>query len=195
VKDAAMNTPNYREIEKKWLVVSRGPYSRLEKRFVEWYLKQRMVPPGKILFAETIDDYWLTPGKGDFVRLRSSRGRRLNGDKSKLKEITVKHKDKGSNLDRLEINVEVEKVLDTRNLLKVVLGPSLGRVKKVTEAIVFDGDVVVSLAELEDGRVWLEVEGPTLASLKQHESLLNTMFALEREQKNLFEIYIASEDA
>ncbi len=190
-----MNSPNYREIEKKWLVVSRGPWKRLEKRFVEWYLKQRLVPLSQVLFAETIDDYWLTPGKGDFVRLRSSKGQRLNGVKSTLKEITVKHKDKGSNLDRLEINVEVEKVLDTRALLKVVLGPSLGRVKKVQEAIIFDGDVVVSLAELEDGRVWLEVEGPTIASLREHEDLLNTMFALEREKKNLFELYVAPNGA
>jgi len=186
-----MNSPNYREIEKKWLVVSRGSYSRLEKRFVEWYLKQRMVPPGSILFAETIDDYWLTPGKGDFVRLRSSRGRRLNGDKSSLKEITVKHKDKGSNLDRLEINVEVEKVLDTRALLRTVLGTPLGRIHKLKEAIIFDEDkVVASIAELEDGRIWIEVEGPTVGSLKEHDDLLNTMFALEREKRSFVEIYL-----
>ncbi len=185
-----MNSPNYREIEKKWLVVSRSPYSRLEKRFVEWYRKQRLVPPGSILFAETIDTYWLTPGKGDFVRLRSSRGQRMNGEKSSLKEITVKHKDKGSNLDRLEINVEVDKVLDCKALLKTVLGPCLGRIKKVNEAIIFDGEVVISLAELEDGRVWLEVEGPVVASLKEHEDLLNTMFALERKKRSFVEIYL-----
>jgi hypothetical protein len=188
-----LNTPNYREIEKKWLVVSRGPYSRLETRFVDWYLKQRDVPPDKILFAETIDDYWFTPYKGQFMRIRHSWGAMLNGEKKVLKELTAKSKDKGGNLNRFEANVEIDSVVAARAALSVALGPPLGRIRKVKEAVVWDGDVVVSLAELKDGRMWVEVEGPTVASLREHEDLLNTMFALEREKKNLFELYIQGE--
>jgi len=185
-----VGTEKHREIESKfWLDAE---YIEATKLMVEYYLKVVGITESDILYATTRDDYWEVPGKGDFLRLRNSSGEYMDGNKKTLKEITVKAKDKGCNLDRMEINVSVEKILDTRKLLNTVLGNKpVGSINK-HEAIVFaPKGVVVSICGFTDGKVLLEVEGPSVAEIKLHERPLRRLFGMKSEEASLFELYIS----
>lgn len=179
----------FREIESKfWL---EEDYVTASALVVEHYLKVIDVTEREILYASTKDDYWQVPGRGQFIRLRNSSGEYMDGSKQTLKEITVKAKDKACNLDRLEINVEVEKIMDTRQLLNVVLGSGpVGTIRK-REAIVFaPKGVVISVCEFPSGKVLLEVEGPSIEELKLHERPLKRKLGMSVETASLFELYI-----
>ena len=186
----------HREIESKWW--AKEDYVTTSAIIIEHYLYMRStshdlghISERDILHAVTKDEYWRVPGKGQFLRLRNSRGEFLDGRKQTLKEITVKAKDKDSNLDRLEINVEVEKIMDTRELLNTVLGSKPIGVINKREAIVFAGKgVVVSVCEMTDGKVLVEVEGPSIAEIQLHERPLRRKLELVRETASLFELYI-----
>lgn len=184
----------FREIERKWRVPRWRSFNRVEKQIVDYYLKKELVPPSQILFAETIDTYWDAPAKAQFVRLRHSWGSRLSGEKSVLKEITVKQKDKGGNLNRFESNIAIESIQDAKAALGAALGPPIGVIRKY-EAVVFAHEgVVVSLCKINDTDVMIEVEGPTVESLKYHAKALD-LGNLEQEFKNLFELYIQKEES
>lgn len=70
------------------------------------------------------DLYWQLPKNvgGDFLRLRKL--------KEKLSEITVKHQDRGTVRDRVEIDLPVSDHKQAETLLSYLLGPSAAKVTK-----------------------------------------------------------------
>lgn len=70
------------------------------------------------------DLYWQLPKNvgGDFLRLRKL--------KEKLSEITVKHQDRGTVRDRVEIDLPVIDHKQAESLLSYLLGPSAAKVTK-----------------------------------------------------------------
>lgn len=70
------------------------------------------------------DLYWQLPKNvgGDFLRLRKL--------KEKLSEITVKHQDRGTVQDRVEIDLPVSDHKQAERLLSYLLGPSVAKITK-----------------------------------------------------------------
>lgn len=185
-----MSSSNYREIERKFLVKDDVSFAKLEERLLELL----EVPKDFILTAKTTDEYWEVPGRGDFVRLRNSWGRTLAGQRKVLKEITVKKKDRGSNFNRLEINAAVESILDTRALLKMILGNTCGKIEKVETVWFCPEDLVVSLCDVNSMATYVEVEGKSTQQVTAWSEKIKKIARLEQEEKNLFELFIQSDE-
>lgn len=178
---------SYREIEKKFKLPKGVSYTKAERTLLELYQGFG----NEVLYATTWDYYWDSPGSAQFVRLRNSQGRTDGGHNKRLKEITTKKKDKGCNLDRLEINIGVEKIVDTKKMLQLVLGSPLGSLRKF-ESIVFIPDgTVISLCEVNADYLYVEVEGPSKRLVNKYcEQLLPYYPGAEFEPRSLFELFI-----
>ena len=183
-----MGTKDHREIERKFLIKEPNTYARMERVMLDHYEKD--VSPSKILTADTWDDYWEVPGKAQFVRVRYSIGRTIDQESQSLKEITVKHKDRGNNLNRLELNIKIDSVETAREAYRLTLGAPIGRIRK-EETVVFCPDgVVTSLCRINREETFIEVEGPTEGLVKKHIKALEGRYEWSPEKRNLFEIYI-----
>lgn len=80
----------------------------------------------RTLFGSSIDTYWSLPEegpqKGQFIRMRERDG---------IRQITVKGKDRGSNINRIEIDVDSTSDVQTiTKLLTAAHGKPAGRVGK-----------------------------------------------------------------
>lgn len=79
----------------------------------------------KLLFGSSTDTYWTISNPdvdADFIRMRERDG---------IRQITVKGKDKGTNLDRLEVDVDsTSDVSKITKLLTSAFGRPAGRVGK-----------------------------------------------------------------
>lgn len=176
------NTIGYRERESKF-VVHESWTSALKA------LRKLYPDRSKELIAQTIDDYWELPNKDSFLRLRSSWGYTGEGERRELREVTVKSKDKGNNLDRLEINAGIAGVKDMRALLKVALGPKVGRIAKV-EYVYFDANsMVISLTRIK-GKIYLEIESPSITRNLARSFTILRKIKMTREPRSLFEIHL-----
>lgn len=176
------NTVNYRERESKFLV---------QETWTEALAILRKLYPdrSKELIAQTIDDYWELPNKASFLRLRSSWGYTGDGERRTLREVTVKCKDKGDNLDRIEVNAGIGGVKDMRALLRVALGKKAGRICK-TEWVYFDsGGMVLSLSRIK-GRLYIEIESSSKTRNLARSFTLLRKLKMTREPRSLFEIYL-----
>lgn len=178
-----MNTKNFREIEKKF--ICDVPY--LKAAHVLTAMFSDFIP----LICKTWDDYWPVPGKAQFVRLRRSKGRQGSETRT-LDEITVKAKDRRSNVNRLELNLDVgEQPIVAEKLLKLACGESSTCVYKNEYVWFLPGSVVLSLCEVNKGKVYIEVEGPSLASIERIIRGIKKRFKpLKQEPKSLFELYV-----
>lgn len=182
-----MNTPNYREIEKKF----RFKATPKQLRFLVAKLREVSFLPSSYLKAYTIDNYWEVPGKADFLRLRHSWG--YNGDleKQSLKEITIKKKDRGSNLDRLEINGKIGAVKVFRQLLEAALGHPRGSISKLEHVFWTPDHAVISLCRIKK-QWYLEVEAQDLGTVSLWCEAIKTMtrIGFVLEPRSLYEIYV-----
>jgi hypothetical protein len=125
-----------------------------------------------------------------FIRVRDSQGTGADGEFRILKELTIKQKDMGSNLDRLEINLEVDSTLKAGELVSRLVGAGeTGEIRK-DEAIWFvpvdGGEIVLSLADI-NGEMFFEVEGPTVEHVEEYCKLFNGLIP---EPRSLFEIFV-----
>lgn len=185
-----MNLKN-RELEKKFEVLT-PTYTELSGKLVNFYHVEKKVPAKRVLVdCGTIDRYWEVPGRANFVRIRNSAGKWLSGAPQILREVTVKEKDQGDNLDRMEINGDIKSVQKFQQIFNAALGPSLGAVKKEEVVVFLENGVVVSLSlSLQDGKVYLEVEGPELEGIEAELRRLRPLCTWKREPRSLFEIYV-----
>ncbi len=180
-----MNSKGYRELEKKYRLAGTSYESAIALLY-QAFPKYREV----YVNCKTIDSYFATAKKGCFVRIRDSWGQTGSGERKTLKEITVKNKDKGSNLDRREVNLAIDSVDVANELMATVLGEPSGAIKKVEYIFFLKQEIVVSLAKIQ-GELYVEVEAPSKPLLKRTLSkVLAKMPHLEREYRSLFEIYI-----
>ena len=141
------------------------------------------------------DVFWYPAGiagdTADFVRLRE------DGERC---ELTVKAKDKGDNLDRMEKNVAVlTSWEDTKSLMINVLGNPLGEVEK--KYIVYndvESGVIVCLYQVlgDEDRVFMEVEGPDFILVDEMARDIQDSFreyggvVLYRNFESLYEMFI-----
>lgn len=139
----------------------------------------------------TVDNYWKLKGKAQFIRVRDSWGRTDSGEHCTLKEVTVKAKDKGSNVDRLEVNAAVTQVKYLVKALSLALGRKPKRLAKADIVQFLKDGTVYSLCVVE-GTTYLEVESPNLRLLEKHCKRALKAFKgyIRREPKSLYELYI-----
>lgn len=179
-----MNTPNYREIEVKYI----AEWPNAGPELLAWYLTKYKLKDSQILSAYTKDTYWKTK-RGQFVRLRDSTGEYYNKVSTFLKEITVKTKDRATNLNRLEVNVRVQDVAGAKKLLSTLHGKPCGRIVKHELIFFLEDGSVISLCYIKR-KLYVEIESPTFSLMNKHRHTLLSQFPMKPESRSLFEIYL-----
>ncbi len=108
-----------REIESKWLV--KDTDLDTTRHALEDVLGTSIT---KSIFGSSVDTYWVPDSKAEaqFVRMRERDG---------IRQITVKSRDKGSNINRLEVDVDsTSEVSKITRLLGALFGKAAGKVSK-----------------------------------------------------------------
>lgn len=191
---------NDRELEKKWIVNERPErFAAVSATLGRYMLDKAFVGPDRLLYADTIDNYWrgAENAKADIVRLRHSWGHTQDGQPRSLKEFTVKHKDRGCNFDRLELNNSVDSVESFRRSLNLALGTPLFTLRKDELVAFLPAGIVVSLALVESDAslkraIVFEIEGPEANLIQSTEEMFKArgLFTnFELTQLSLLEMF------
>lgn len=186
-----MNSPNYREIELKYLMTEPVGLEEVGEK-LKLILKKNKKKINLITKCETNDFYFPAPSN-EIRRLRDSWGKNDKGYSEHLQEITVKRKDKTSIRDRFEYNFRffTPKSEDAYKLLEFMLGPPAGKIYKREIIFFLDGDVVLSITTINDlSVVYLEMEGPSLRAVKAMDVLIKPNFKMKRQTQSFFEQYV-----
>lgn len=181
-----------REIEQKFYVDG-VDYTELCRR-VDLALGFNGILLTTSLHCSTMDYYWRI-SDGKTLRLRDSWGHTDDGFSRSLKEVTLKSKDKGNNLDRLELNLGVLDSQTAYSILESIHGKPVGRINKDKEYVVFTRDGAVISVALVNDELFLEVEGESFLHVNQYVGLIQQEVTLQPETRSLFEIFISREAA
>lgn len=115
-----------------------------------------------MVIGNATDLYWNAPraGIGDFVRLRQT---------SKGAQITLKATDKGNNVDRVEIDLEVDDYKQAKALMFALHGDPKAKVTKAYQVYFLENNHTnISVYQVQkDKRVFVEVEATSRKRLKQ----------------------------
>lgn len=168
-----------REIEKKYLV----PDGNYEDTVA--LVKSSLNKWDKLIENGSNDFYWKVPVGliGDFIRLRY-----LPEGKGQL---TVKHADKETNVNRVEIDVVVENPDEAKKFLVHVMGEPIGKLyKEYTVFFIKDEFTTISVYRVRgDKRIFLEVEAKTVAHVDKLSKTLNKAIPLDQQEKSLYQIF------
>lgn len=154
-----------REIEVKLLVNDKPTY-RTVCNNVEEFLRQEY-PDRTTITGRSSDTYWRAPHRSvaAFVRLRQNPHGKA--------QITLKSNDKGDNVDRVEIDLEVDDFAQAKELLAVLHGEELEKVtKRYNVYFLENSDTNIAVYQIVDDpqeRVFVEIEG---RSIKRVNSLV-----------------------
>ncbi len=148
------------------------------------------------LFGSSMDTYWSLPEggpqKGQFIRMRERDG---------IRQITVKGKDRGSNINRIEIDIDSTSDVSTiTKLLTAAHGKPAGRIGKTYYVYWLEeesehtnvccyyvtGDPQFTVIEVETTSEYklLELEAKVLEAFNRRD------ISIERATGSLFEMYI-----
>lgn len=186
-----------REIESKLVVKQRPGGPVANTRNVDKVLERAFEDETKDYVEGTSNDtYWKAPSgaPADFGRVREmSSGRCM---------LTAKGKDKGDNLDRIEVDLDVHGTsIQVIKFMENLLGVSGGTIRKTYGVYVLENEhTTVSLYRVHgDDRIFVEVEARTKKRMLQMEDkvkrhLLESGFDSERVEKSLFEMFIAKKE-
>lgn len=115
-----------------------------------------------LVIGNATDIYWNAPrsGIGDFVRLRKT---------SKGAQITLKATDRGNNVDRVEIDLEVDDYKQAKSLMLALHGEPKATVTKKYNVYFLENDHTnVSVYQVKgDNRLFIEVEATSKKRLKE----------------------------
>lgn len=163
----------------------------------------------RLLFGSSVDTYWRIDNpdvEADFIRMRERDG---------IRQITVKGRDKGTNLDRLEVDIDsTSDVSKIMRLLTAAHGKPAGRIGK-TYYVYWVGkgehttvccyslnfpDKEISnrrLSEVEYPHILVEVEATSMGKLLELEdqvlgAFISRCVRIERAPGSLFEMFILS---
>jgi adenylate cyclase class IV len=143
----------------------------------------------KTVCGKSKDVYWdpIKGCKADFVRLRNY--------PESWPEVTVKYTDRGSNFDRVEIDLSVESSKNATEIMKSLLGNPRGSITKEYQVYFLDDkDTNISVYKIEkDSRIFIEIEARTKKKvLEVKNSLLKYIPELELSviEKSLYEIFL-----
>lgn len=182
-----------REIESKLVVKQRynGPVVNI--RNVDRIIERAFEDETKDYVEGTSNDtYWKTPNGApvDFVRVREMSNGRC--------QLTAKGKDKGDNLDRIEVDLDVYGTpIQVTKFMENLLGSPGGIVRKTYCVYVLENEhTTVSLYRVHgDDKVFVEVEARTKKRMLQMEekvkkSLMESGLEAERVENSLFEMFV-----
>lgn len=148
-----------------------------------------------MLFGSSVDTYWTIDNPdvdADFIRMRERDG---------IRQITVKGKDKGTNLDRLEVDVDsTSEVSKITKLLSSAFGKPTGRLGK-TYYVYWLGKTdhttvcCYSMTEVDYPHVFIEVETTSMDKMLELEFQVMHAFQdrdihIERAPGSLFDMFI-----
>jgi adenylate cyclase class IV len=169
-----------RECEKKFTVVGSSYADAIEALEEAFDYDRRVINASK-------DYYWrpLEGMKVSFGRLRYM----PNG----TGQMILKHKDRGTNVNRVEIDVEVDDPDQGKEFMAQLLGEPCGSIyKKYHVLFLGDEHTTVSIYSVrgDNGRVFVEVEAKTEAALERIEKrTAQAGIRLEYEPRSLYEIF------
>lgn len=150
----------------------------------------------RMVFGTSTDTYWTLPAwmRGDFIRMRELD----NG----ITQITVKGKDKGTNDDRIELEIDTDSSRSTtRSLLTAAHGKAVGKIEKTYYVLWMAEEnehTTVSYyyiaGHVEDG-VYIELESSSMSTVLELETKVIGILSrrdihVERAQGSLYELYI-----
>lgn len=174
---------NNREIEVKMLVVHSNFLSverMLDAHLQDWDSK---------ISGKSKDVYWKAPRNADanFVRVRFL-------PETKSGQLTLKHCDKETNVNRLEIDVDVKDPTQTVKLFTQLMGESTGVItKQYTVYFLDEEDTTISLYKvIGDSQLFIEVEARTATKVDKLVSDLKERFPVDLTSinKSLFDLFI-----
>jgi CYTH domain-containing protein len=171
----------FREIEKKFTVADEAMCQQQVDAVLRSLLQGQT---DKEIAGNSADHYYLprTPETADFVRLRTFNDEQI--------ELTVKKKDKASNLNRLEINLSGGPASEATALCDAAFGPSITKIQK-QYTVFFTKDAVVSTYVIEGvNKVYVEVEASSTALVHRVSKDIKKVLDLVDEKRSLFEIYV-----
>jgi adenylate cyclase class IV len=140
------------------------------------------------LYMDT-DTYFRSYGEAQFLRVRRTEGQRET-------LVTVKTKDKGNNIDRLEHEF-ITDVEYPKGFFRSVLGDPLGEISKtyMLYKLNYEGfKLECAFYKVEgdsDRRLFLEVEGQDDGAVASFVSLLRSRLDIASEVRSIFELFIA----
>ncbi|MCM8763357.1 MAG: CYTH domain-containing protein [Candidatus Omnitrophica bacterium] len=174
-----------REIERKFVV--KGV---TQMQAVRNYMDRTYPDPEEIIIGKSKDVYFNPPNdsKADFARVRFSHD-------SKKGQLTLKSSDKGNNVDRIEIDVEVEDADQAVEFCKILINTEPSGIidKRYIVYILDKKDTTVSLYQIVgDQRIFLEIEARALDKVDKvlAEIKKDLPYALESLDKSLFQIFV-----
>lgn len=179
-----------REIESK-LIVYNQPLGEVNDVLASLYGQEKT----KLLFGSSIDTYWRIDSPevdADFIRMRERDG---------IRQITVKGKDKGTNLDRLEVDVDsTSEVGKITKLISSAFGKPAGRIGKTYYVYWLSRSehttvCCYSLSEVEYPHTIVEVETTGRDYMLELEAQVIDTFrsrgmTIERAPGSLYEMFI-----
>jgi adenylate cyclase class IV len=128
-------------------------------------LWETMSDEGRVLVGNASDYYWNTPksSNADFARLRK-RSKDSSGG-----QLTIKSTDKKDNVDRIEIDLDVDDHAQALAYMKGLMGEPVARVtKKYHVFFLEDEHTNISVYQIRnDDRVFVEIEAKTLKKVIQ----------------------------
>lgn len=173
---------NNREIEVKMLVKGCKSLKKVEK------LCLKLFQPLHVITDQRTDYYWPAPAT-DFVRVRQ-----MEKNKNGHGQMTVKKTDRGSNFNRLEIDLDILNVNQAVRLKTAEYGKQPKKLKKKYTILFLDHlDTNISVYQIDkDKRIFVEVESRNARKVNSLVKILKSKipFPLEVIRKSLYDIFI-----
>lgn len=186
-----------REIESKLVVRQKPGGASVTMRNIDKIIEKAFEDETEDYAEGTSNDtYWRAPlgALADFGRVREMSSGRC--------QLTAKGKDKGDNLDRIEVDLDVHGTsLQVIKFMENLLGGPGGIIRKTYYVYILENEhTTVSLYRVHgDDRIFVEVEARTKKRMFQMEekvkkSLSDNGFDAEREEESLFEMFVAKKE-
>ena len=170
-----------REIEKKYVVAN----SRLTFKKVCDLVEGLFEKASFLEKGSSKDFYWHSPrpSAADFISLRNM----PNG----TGQLTLKRADRGSNINRIEIDVEVQDPKQTRKFLAQLLGSPIGTIHKDYSALFIDDhDTNVSVYKIKGNpKVFIEIEARSLSLVNKISKLISSVIEMRQEKRSLYQLF------
>lgn len=150
----------------------------------------------RMMYGQSSDTYWKisdSKSKADFLRIRM-RDRDI--------EMTIKGKDKGTNTDRLEIDLLCTgSYKDTHKFASALYGESIGSITKNYYVFFLNFTDTISCYELtqpEYGKIFVEVEASSKNKMLELEAQVREAFVreglrIEQAPGSLYEMFLVNE--
>ncbi len=172
-----------REVEIKLQVLNDFTFNQVSSQLRDFYGDIC----DRIISGASKDIYFKAPraSKADFVRVRY-------GTRDELSQITLKYSDRGTNKNRVEIDVEVSDPDQAEVLLKYCLGKPVGKIKKKYHVYFLNDYDNVSCYQIDgDDRVFIEIEAKTRKKVdKLRKELTSTFLDLKVINKSLYQLFL-----